>query len=73
MLILRTFCSDVFQYLELVLQRAIFGQDRGDVALVGVLLEHPDLLQYCQCDLDYVAVPGEVYLIISDMGIGRYV
>ena len=53
--------------------RAIFGQDRGDVALVGVLLEHLDLLQYCQRDLDYVAVPGEVYFIVSDMSIGLYV
>ena len=60
-------------YLELVLQRAVFGQHRGDVALVGVLLEHPDLLHYCQRDLDHVAVPGEINLMISVIGFGLYV
>ena len=60
-------------YLELVLQRAVFGQHGGDVALVGVLLEHPDLLHYCQRDLDHVTVPDEIYLIISDIGFELYV
>ena len=49
------------------------SEEISPVALVGVLLEHPNLLQYCQRDLDYVAVPGEIYLIDSDMGIGLYV
>ena len=60
-------------YLELVLQRAVFGQHRGDVSLVGILLEHPDPLHYCQRELDHVALPGEIYLIISDIGFGLYV